>query len=289
MSFTSISELINLALNEDLPVAEVVIRNESEALGTKREFLLEEMQDRINIMRSSMEKGLKEAQYSPSGLTDAKAYNYEKWRIKNDDSIYAKVIARALAVAEVNACMGRIVAAPTAGSCGILPAVLLTYADEYGLEERLVESFFTAGAIGVIIAKNASISGAEGGCQAECGSASAMAAAGLVELEKLSPKLIDTAVSLSLQNVLGLVCDPVAGLVEVPCVTRNVLCSVNALSCFSMVKAGLKTPIPADETVKAMKQVGDSLPETLKETAKGGIASTSAAKKIACEIFAKKA
>ena len=149
--------------------------------------------------------------------------------------------------------------------------------------DRGSDAFFTAGAVGVIIAKNASISGAEGGCQAECGSASAMAAAGLVELEKdrLSPLLLDPVIAMSLQNVLGLVCDPVAGLVEVPCVTRNVMAAVNALSCFTMVKAGLSTPILADETIRAMKEVGDALPDSLKETAKGGIANTPTAKKIA--------
>ncbi|MDD4263674.1 MAG: L-serine ammonia-lyase, iron-sulfur-dependent, subunit alpha [Firmicutes bacterium] len=283
MSFTSVKELIDQAIENKMSVAEVVLKNESEDLGVDVDSLRQNMQERISIMRDSMEKGLKEEQISPSGLTDGKAFAYEKWRVKNDESLYGKVIARALAVAEVNACMGLIVAAPTAGSCGVLPAVLLTYAEEYHLENRLVDAFFTAGAVGVIIAKNASISGAEGGCQAECGSASAMAAAGLVELEKdrLSPLLLDPVIAMSLQNVLGLVCDPVAGLVEVPCVTRNVMAAVNALSCFTMVKAGLSTPILADETIRAMKEVGDALPDSLKETAKGGIANTPTAKKIA--------
>jgi L-serine dehydratase len=288
VSIVSIKELTTEAIKNNVSVAQIALDRESEALGVSKESILKEMETRIQVMRDSMEKGLTEKQYSASGLTDGKAYNYEKWRLENDNSLYAKVIARALAVAEVNACMGRIVAAPTAGSCGILPAVLITYADEHNLNDSLVDAFITAGAVGMVIARNASISGAEGGCQAECGSASAMAAAGLVELEKLSPQVIDTAVSLAMQNILGLVCDPVAGLVEVPCVNRNVLGAVNALSCYSMVKAGLQSPIPADEAIKAMKEVGEALPESLKETAKGGIANTTSAKKIARDFFAKK-
>lgn len=291
MGFTSISALIQEAITNNDSIANVVIKSESEASGLDISSLRQQMQERIDVMREAVKKGLSIKQKSPSLLTDGKAYAYEKWRLKNDDSLYGKVIARALAVAEVNACMGRIVAAPTAGSCGILPAVVLTYADEYNYSHRLVDAFFTAGAVGVIIAKNASISGAEGGCQAECGSASAMAAAALVELEadKLSPLAVDHVVAMTFQNILGLVCDPVAGLVEIPCVTRNVLCSLNALSCFTMVKAGLKTPIPADEVIRAMKEVGDLLPDSLKETAKGGIANTPTAKKIAKEIFLRKA
>jgi L-serine dehydratase len=283
VSFVSVRELIDRALEKKVSVAEIVLEDESANLGLGIDTLRKNMHERIAIMKASMEKGLAEKQVSPSGLTDGKAYTYERWREQNDTSLYGKMIARALAVAEVNACMGLIVASPTAGSCGILPAVLITYSEENHLEDRLVDAFFTAGAVGVIIAKNASISGAEGGCQAECGSASAMAAAGLVELErdKVSPEAIDQAVSLALQNVLGLVCDPVAGLVEVPCVTRNVMASVNALSCFTMVQAGLATPIPADEAIRAMKEVGDLLPESLRETAKGGIANTPTARKIA--------
>jgi len=287
VSFASVRELIDRALEKKVSVAEIVLEDESANLGLGIDTLRKNMHERIAIMKASMEKGLAEKQVSPSGLTDGKAYTYERWREQNDTSLYGKMIARALAVAEVNACMGLIVASPTAGSCGILPAVLITYAEENHLEDRLVDAFFTAGAVGVIIAKNASISGAEGGCQAECGSASAMAAAGLVELErdKVSPEAIDQAVSLALQNVLGLVCDPVAGLVEVPCVTRNVMASVNALSCFTMVQAGLATPIPADEAIRAMKEVGDLLPESLRETAKGGIANTPTARKIASAFF----
>lgn len=290
MSFSSIQELVNESLKQNLSISELVIKTESEVSAREIETVKNDMQKRIDVMKESMNKGITQKQISPSGLTDGKGYEYEKWRLQNDKSIYAKIISRALAVAEVNACMGRIVAAPTAGSCGVLPAVLLTYAEENNLEDRLVDAFFTAGAVGVIIAKNASISGAEGGCQAECGTASAMAAAGLVELERttLSPQAIDVVVAMTLQNILGLVCDPVAGLVEVPCVTRNVMAAVNAFSCFTMVQAGLTTPIPADETIKAMKEVGDALPESLRETAKGGIANTPTAKKIARNFFERK-
>ena len=191
-----------------------------------------------------------------------------------------KAAVRAMAVAECNACMGRIVAAPTAGSCGILPAALLTMQEDRGLsDEALVDALFTAAAVGAVIAQRASVSGAEGGCQAECGSAAAMTAAALVELAGGTPEMSSAACGLALMNSMGLVCDPVAGLVEVPCVYRNVGSVANAMTAADMALAGIAAPIPTDEIIDAMKEVGDMLPACLRETGEGGVAACPSALK----------
>lgn len=280
MSFASVRELIDRALEKKVSVAEIVLEDESANLGLGIDTLRKNMHERIAIMKASMEKGLAEKQVSPSGLTDGKAYTYERWREQNDTSLYGKMIARALAVAEVNACMGLIVASPTAGSCGILPAVLITYAEENHLEDRLVDAFFTAGAVGVIIAKNASISGAEGGCQAECGAAAAMGAAAVVTLAGGTPEACANAVAIALMNCMGLVCDPVAGMVQLPCAFRNASQAVNAIISADMALAGQRSVIPADEVIEALFRVGKMLPEALRETALGGIAVSKTAKQI---------
>jgi L-serine dehydratase len=187
-----------------------------------------------------------------------------------------------MATAEVNAAMGRIVAAPTAGSCGVLPAVLCVGA--YSTDQA-VDALFTASAVGMIIAQNASVSGAQGGCQAEIGAASAMAAAALCELHGGAPEAALHAAATALQNLMGLVCDPVAGLVEVPCVKRNALGALNALLCADMALCAITTPIPFDQTVGAMHAVGCAMPQSLRESAMGGIAATDAARDIERRLF----
>ncbi|NLA58510.1 MAG: L-serine ammonia-lyase, iron-sulfur-dependent, subunit alpha, partial [Firmicutes bacterium] len=190
-----------------------------------------------------------------------------------------------LAVAEINASMGRIVAAPTAGSCGILPAALLTVMEEKNIpEDRVILGLFTAGGIGLVISKQATIAGAQGGCQAECGSAAAMAAAAIVEMVQGSPQQAAHACAIALKNVLGLVCDPVAGLVEVPCIKRNAMGVANALVAADLALAGIKSVIPADEVIEAMRSVGSSMPGALKETAEGGLATTPTGKQLAKEL-----
>ena len=202
--------------------------------------------------------------------------------------VFSGALTRALAVSEWNAAMGRIVAAPTAGSCGILPAAVLTLQAERKLPERAcVMSLFTASAVGMVIANNACIAGAQGGCQAECGSAAAMAAAALVELCGGAPDMLGDAVSISLGNVLGLVCDPVAGLVEIPCIHRNAAGVAGALVAAQLALAGIRSPIPADEAILAMKRVGDAMPAALKETAEGGLAATPAGKRLYEQVFGK--
>ena len=186
-----------------------------------------------------------------------------------------EVIATALCVAESNACMHRIVAAPTAGACGVLPAVLLPCARHFSLSrEQLVQALYVASGFGMVIAARASISGAEGGCQAEIGSAAAMAAPALVHLRGGTPSMMAHACAIAVKNLLGLVCDPVGGLVEVPCVKRNVIGAMDALSAAQMALAGIESRVPPDQVLDAMAEVGRSLPPSLRETGKGGLAAT---------------
>lgn len=193
-----------------------------------------------------------------------------------------EVASVALKMGEHNACMGRIVAAPTAGACGVLPAVLLPLQRREGLsDEVMVECLYVAGGFGQVIAQRASISGAEGGCQAEVGSASGMAAAALVHARGGTKEQMAAACAIALQNVLGLVCDPVAGLVECPCVKRNVMGAVNALTCADMALAGLDGAIPCDEVIDALGAVGRALPASLRETGEGGLAATPTGRRIA--------
>ena len=199
-----------------------------------------------------------------------------------------RVMAEALKMAESNACMQRIVAAPTAGSCGVIPAILLSLFREKGvLETDIIKALYTAAGIGQVIAERAFIAGAAGGCQAEVGAASAMAAGALVGLYGGNTDQIADAAAMALKNLLGLVCDPVAGLVEVPCVKRNVIGAVNALSAADMALAGIRSRIPADQVIDAMKEVGESMHVSLKETGEGGVANTPEGKKIRNEILKK--
>lgn len=215
---------------------------------------------------------------SRSGLTGGDGKKYEEYSEKQTTlcgGYISRVITEALKMAENNACMKRIVASPTAGSCGVLPAVLISLFNERKIsEEKIIDSLFVAAGIGQVIANRASISGAEGGCQAEIGSASAMASGALVYLLGGNAKQISYAAGFCLQNLLGLVCDPVAGLVEIPCVKRNVIGAVNACSCADMVMAGIVPRIPPDEVIDAMKSVGKRMDRTLKETGEGGVAGT---------------
>ena len=201
---------------------------------------------------------------------------------------FSAVIATALKTGECNACMRRIVAAPTAGASGVLPAVLLPLQQRDGLsDEVMTQALYVAAGFGQVIASRASISGAEGGCQAEVGSASGMAAAALVHVMGGTPEQMAHACAMALSNTLGLVCDPVAGLVEVPCVNRNVMGAVNALSCAEMALCGVKNAIPCDEVIDAMRSVGDALPASLRETGAGGLAATPTGRRIAEQILGK--
>jgi L-serine dehydratase len=258
-----------------ITLAEVFLRREA-AGGQPEADLRARMQDRIAVMRQALERGLASPQNSRSGMVRGGAARMARWPGPGAPLLgpaFSRMVASALAVAEVNACMGRVVAAPTAGACGVLPAAIFTVADARGADpEAVLRAFFTAGGIGLVIEKLASLSGAEGGCQAEVGSASAMAAGGLVELLGGSPEQVDHAVAFALANLLGLICDPVGGLVEVPCIQRNVMGAVNAVACAEMALAGLESPFGADAVIETMGKVGRRLPEEFRETARGGLA-----------------
>lgn len=289
ISYDAIQELVDTAKKKGKKISELVLADQARQMERSQEELLEEMRKSLQVMAESAAKGLSSVSKSASGLSGGDAAKM-KQAIDAGQALGGKVLsetlAKALAIAEVNACMGRIVAAPTAGSCGIIPAVLLTLKEEHDLaEDQVVMSLFTAAGFGMVIARNASISGAEGGCQAECGSAAAMAAAAAVELMGGTPQMSAHACAMAMKSVLGLVCDPVAGLVEVPCVKRNASGAANALIATEMALAGIESTIPVDEVIGAMKAIGDVMSKTLKETAEGGLAETPTAKKIAREIL----
>ncbi|MDK2903949.1 MAG: L-serine dehydratase [Eubacteriaceae bacterium] len=289
ITYDSIQSLIDQAVLEGKLISQIVLIDKASQMEMTDKQLLKKMNDNLQVMKEAVLTGLESESKSVSGLSGGDAKKMMQ-SISAGRSIgghlLSEVIAKALAVSEVNACMGRIVASPTAGSCGIIPGLLLTLKEVYGLnDEKVVMSLFTASGFGMVIAKNAGISGAEGGCQAECGSASAMAAAAAVELAGGTPEMCGHAVAFALKSVLGLVCDPVAGLVEVPCVKRNASGAANALVAAEMALAGIESKIPVDEVIIAMKAVGDALPASLKETAEGGLADTPTGKKLAESIL----
>ena len=235
--------------------------------------LLQRMHDRLAVMRESAKAGLSPTLRSVSGMVGGQAAKMAVPEEINRFGLLGKAGAYAMSIAEYNACMGKIVAAPTAGSCGILPGALLAAQEQDGFtDDELVMALFTAAGVGRIIALQATISGAEGGCQAECGAAAGMAAAALVQLYGGTPEMCAHACAFALMNMLGLVCDPVHGLVEVPCVYRNVGGVSQALSAAQMALSGVSSPIPCDEVILAMKDVGDALPSSLRETGEGGCA-----------------
>ena len=289
ISYDSIQELVDKAKKKGKRISELVLEDQARQMEQSQDELFEQMRASLQVMAEAAAKGLSAVSKSASGLSGGDA-NKMRRAVEAGRTLSGKVLseilAKALAIAEVNACMGRIVAAPTAGSCGIIPAVLLTLQEENNLaEDQVVMSLFTAAGLGMVIARKASISGAEGGCQAECGSAAAMAAAAAVELMGGTPQMCAHACAMALKSVLGLVCDPVAGLVEVPCVKRNASGAANALIAAEMALAGIESTIPVDEVIGAMKAIGDAMPKSLKETAEGGLADTPTAKKIAREIL----
>lgn len=278
ITYRSIRELVDAAASSGRKISEVVIEDQARATGQSAAELCREMKNRLGVMKDSLHKGLSQENLSPSGLTGKDARLLREAMTGGKllgGRFFDGAILKAIAIAEVNASMGRIVAAPTAGSCGILPALLLTAAEELGSsEEEQIKALFTASGTGMVIAKIAGVSGAVGGCQAECGSASAMAAAAVVEMAGGTPEQSAHACAIALKNVLGLVCDPVAGLVEVPCIKRNAGGAANALVAVDLALAGIKSVIPVDEVIQAMRQIGQAMPDTLKETALGGLAAT---------------
>lgn len=270
---------------------EVALENEVQHLGLDREQIWQQMAYSWQVMQEALAEGIKPGLKSFSGLVGGEGKQMLDYLSRGktlSGEGTAQAAARALGVSVVSASMGKIVAAPTAGSCGILPAVLQTAADRLGSsEEELIRALFTAAAVGVIIDENASTSGAKGGCQAECGAASAMAAVAVVEMAGGTPAQSAHAGAIALKSVIGLACDPVAGLVEVPCVKRNAMGASNALLAADMALAGIESKIPLDEVIIAMGEVGEMLPACLRETAQGGLAATPTARQIEKEVLGK--
>ncbi|MEA4971132.1 MAG: L-serine ammonia-lyase, iron-sulfur-dependent, subunit alpha [Candidatus Pelethousia sp.] len=284
--FTTGAQLLDICTNENIPIYEAMLRRELELSELSRNALREEMQVNLDVMRASVQKGLNEAHRSVSGLSGGDAQKLDAYAASSlMGPLMARAVAASMAVVEVNASMGRIVAAPTAGASGVLPGTLLIAAEYRGWgDDKLIDGLFTAAAIGAIIATNATISGAEGGCQAETGSAAAMAAAAIAELSGAKPAACLDAAAIALKNVLGLVCDPVAGLVECPCIKRNAIGATNALLCVDLVLSGAESIIPFDEAVWAARTVGKQMSIDLRETARGGLASTPTARRITKEL-----
>lgn len=283
MILDSMREIIAVSQRDNTPIWELVIEADAENRGVGRENTLEKMRKAWHTMLEASEN-YDPARRSMSGLVGGqgeqmRAYAAGGQTIGGDFT--AAVMAQALAMGESNACMCRIVAAPTAGACGVMPAVLIPfYRREKLSDERMVEAMLVASGIGAVLAFRASISGAEGGCQAEIGSASAMAAGALVTLRGGTAEQVGHAVAMALKNLMGLVCDPVAGLVEVPCVKRNVIGAMNAIAAADMALAGIESRIPVDEVIDAMGDVGRRLPVEFRETALGGLAATPTGKRV---------
>ena len=275
--FNSIEELVAQANEKSCPLWQVMLDQEAEITGRSQEDIMGEMTANFRVMKEAVMEGIKgvTTHSGMSGMDAKRLYDYmEKGSMLTDETLL-KAACYAIATNEVNAAMGRICATPTAGSAGVLPGVMLAMQEKFALpDETIVRHLFTAGAIGFVIANRASISGAAGGCQAEIGSASAMAAAAVTELAGGTPEQSATAMALALKNMLGLACDPLAGLVEVPCIKRNAAGATNAIITSELALAGIQSKVPWDEVIEAMHQIGRGMPATFKETAQGGLATT---------------
>ena len=287
---TSIAEWVAQAEAQSCSLHEVALQVEAQVSGQSREAIVAQFQQRLAIMRDSVARGLATRQgRSLSGMTGGDAQRLAAWleegRTPASGPMVSRAMLYAIAVGEVNAAMGCIVAAPTAGSSGVLPGVLFSLQEGLGLSEMTVlQGLITAAASGVVIGWRAMLSGAEGGCQAEVGAAAAMAAAAAVELQGGSPRQSAHALAITLKNMLGLVCDPVAGLVEVPCILRNASGAAQALLAADLALAGVESVIPPDEVIDAMGQVGRLLDVRFKETAQGGIAASPTGRRLAAQL-----
>jgi L-serine dehydratase len=286
--FRNVAELVELAESKQVKIAEIMILQEMEFSSLSREQIIEKMDRNLTVMEQAVERGLKGVQ-SVTGLTGGDAVllqNYIKTGKALGGNLLLDAVSKAVATNEVNAAMGMICATPTAGSAGVVPGTLFAVKERLNpTRAEMIDFLFTSAAFGFVVANNASISGAAGGCQAEVGSASGMAAAAIVELAGGTPSQAAEAMAITLKNMLGLVCDPVAGLVEVPCVKRNAMGASNAITAADMALAGITSRIPCDEVIDAMYKIGLTMPVALRETAEGGLAATPTGRKLAKEIF----
>lgn len=285
MNFTNGNELLKICSDHKIPISEAMKQRELSLFGDHDMF--HQMSERWDIMKQAVISALDQKHTSMGGLIGGEARQIYRLREKGGSvcgTILSKALSYGMGVLEVNSSMGLIVAAPTAGSSGVIPGVFKAVSEEFDFsDDDMTNALFHAGAIGYLVSRNATVSGAEGGCQAEVGTASAMAASAITELMGGTPvQCLDAAAS-ALTNVLGMVCDPIKGLVEAPCQKRNGLGVSNAFICSEMSLSGVQGLVPFDEVVDAMYHVGKSLPEELRETALGGIASTKTACSLCCK------
>lgn len=287
--YHNLEGLLKIAMEREVPLWKIILENEMKLSQMTEEEVFTNLSRRYKVMEASAHKAMEQNLHVKGSLINGLAYSQNQYAKEGNTlsgELINHVMALALSSSEVNVAMGKICAAPTAGSCGILPAVLIGVKEVKNLSEReVLQGLLTASGVGAIVVKNATVAGAEGGCQAECGVAAAMAAAAAVEMSGGNAQMALHAFSLVIINVMGLVCDPIAGLVQVPCAQRNASQAVNAIICADMALAGMKCIVPADEVVEAMYKVGKQLPSELRETALGGLAVTPTAKNIREEIF----
>ena len=277
----SVESLIADAEESGRPLPQVVLDAEAAESGVPAADIRDRIRRTLQVMRAAIDEGLKGEVRSASGLTGGRARRLWENGPRLMGAQVTEILARAIATLEVNAAMGLIVAAPTAGAAGVLPAVLVSMDEfrELG-EERLVDAMLVAGGIGGVIAHRASLAGAEGGCQAETGTAAAMASAAVAWLSGGTHEQVTTAVALTLQGMLGLICDPIGGLVEIPCIYRNASAAMQAIAGAEMALAGLDFPVSADEVIDVMGEVGRRMPSAYRETAMGGLAATPSARRL---------
>ena len=273
--YDTIEDIVRLADRESISFSEVVLRSEIESTGSTKEEVLAEIRRHIQIFKESVRDGIADTRKSKSGMSGGQAKQLDERQPLFLSDLAYRALRYAISVNEANAKMFRIVACPTAGACGILPGVMQAVGEVYECdEEAYVNGFLAAAGVGNVVTNQACVAGAVGGCQAEVGTAAAMASACAVAMMGGTTEEVVTAMTLCMKNVLGLVCDPVAGLVEVPCVKRNGIYAVHALASAEMAMAGLRSRIPADEVIGAMDSIGRALPEALRETSEGGLAKT---------------
>lgn len=288
MSFKSLDEIRNICEAKEEAFWEVVLNDDMNERMVTREESFSKMKSLYLVMKQADDSyipSLKSASQLVGGDGAKVSEALKKGNVVSGPFI-GEVMAKALKMGESNACMKVIVAAPTAGSCGVIPAILITYEEKYSVGiDRMVEAMYVASGIGEVIAYRAFLAGAAGGCQAEIGSASAMAAGALAYLQGGDAQSITHAAAMALKNLMGLVCDTVAGLVEVPCIKRNVVGAVNAIACADMAMAGIRSKIPPDEVIDAMRDVGEAMPSSLRETGQGGLAATPTGQEIALKIM----
>ncbi|WP_042471841.1 L-serine ammonia-lyase, iron-sulfur-dependent, subunit alpha [Bacillus ndiopicus] len=286
--FQNVRELVERAEQEGKLISEIMIEQEIAITGRSREEIMKQMDRNLTVMEEAVERGLQGVQ-SVTGLTGGDAVLLQKYIASGKSlagDLLLDAVSKAVATNEVNAAMGTICATPTAGSAGVVPGTLFAIQHKLNpTREQMINFLFTSGAFGFVVANNASISGAAGGCQAEVGSAAGMAAAAIVEMAGGTPQQCAEGFAITLKNMLGLVCDPVAGLVEVPCVKRNAMGASNAIVAADMALAGITSRIPCDEVIGAMYRIGESMNPDLKETARGGLAATPTGKALAAKIF----